>query len=58
MSHARMTLLFTIFGFNISIALSAKVFLYPGIYTYAKGRNIRLIAFNKFDNWTAKENAL
>ena len=55
MAHARMTRLFTIFGFNISIALSAKVFLYPGVYTYAKGRNIRLIAFNKFSNWTAKE---
>lgn len=55
MNCARMSHLFTLFGYSFYIGSSARTFLYPGIYTYAKGRNIRIIAFNKFRNWTAKE---
>lgn len=55
MGSGPMKHIFTIFGTRICLAPAGQ-FVYSGLFYYSKSkqRNIRIVAFNKFTNWTAR----
>ena len=52
MGSMMMKVLFTV-G-STSFCWAGKEFMFRGLYVWAFKRNIRIIALNRFSNWTAK----
>lgn len=52
-AEARMKVLFELFGFRFYYA--GAIFKYRGILVWNGSEHIRIIAFNRFNKWLAKD---